>query len=139
MADLRKQSGGHPDRWQWGKVHTLTHVHPIGRQAPFDKLFNVGPFPMPGTNAVLNKQGFKLTSEGKYDIFIGPALRIIHDFAQPENSISINPTGQSGHVMSKYYDDQAPLYNEGRYRKQMTDREEIEQKTIGTLTLTPAQ
>ena len=139
MADLKEQFGDEPSKWKWEKVHTLTHVHPIGRQAPFDKLFNVGPFPMPGTNAVLNKQGFRLTAGGHYDIFIGPALRIIHDFSQPENSVSINPTGQSGHVMSKYYDDQAELYNAGLYRKQMTDKEEIQQKSIGTLTLIPAQ
>ncbi len=137
MTDLKTQLGEDKANWKWGDVHTLTHVHPIGKKKPFDKLFNVGPFPMPGSNAVLNKQAFKLNAIGKYEVFIGPALRIIHDFNQPNNSLGINPTGQSGHVMSAHYDDQALMYNQGLYRKQMTDSLEIEENKMGTLLLTP--
>ncbi len=137
MDDLVAQFGDDMSTWKWGDAHTLTHVHPIGKKKPFDKLFNVGPFAMPGTNAVMNKMAFPLNADGKYEIFIGPALRIIHDFSQPQNSISINPTGQSGHVMNTYYDDQTEMFNAGIYRKQMTDAKEIEDNSIGTLTLTP--
>ncbi len=138
MGDLYAQFGNDITAWKWSDAHTLTHVHPIGRKKPFNKLFNVGPFPMNGTNAVMNKMAFPLNGEGKYEVYIGPAMRIIHDFSQPSNSISINPTGQSGHVMSKHYDDQAEMFNNGIYRKQMTDRKEIKENSIGTLTLTPA-
>ena len=33
--------------WRWGVAHTLTHGHPLGRQKPLDKIFNVGPFQVP--------------------------------------------------------------------------------------------
>ena len=137
MKDLELQLGTDFEKWRWGDVHTLTHVHPIGRKAPFDKIFNVGPFPDPGSNAVMNKQAFLLNGTGHYKAFLGPALRIIHDFSQPGNSLSINPTGQSGHFNSNYYSDQAALYNAGKYRKQMTDKDEVLATAIGELTLSP--
>ena len=137
INDLVAQLGNKLDAWKWGDVHTLTHEHPIGKKEPFDKLFNVGPFPDPGTNAVLNKQAFFMNGNGEYHAFIGPAMRIIHDFSQPDNSLSINPTGQSGHFNSPYYDDQAALYMKGEYRKQMTDKNEVINSAIGTLIFKP--
>ena len=138
MDDLQKQLGTNITEWKWGNVHTLTHVHPLGRRAPFDKVFNVGPFADPGTNAVLNKQAFPLNGQGEYHAFLGPALRIIHDFSQPDNSISINPTGQSGNFINSYYNDQAPLYNAGEYRKQMTNKNEVIVNAMGKLLLQPS-
>ena len=52
-------------------------------------------------------------------------MRIIIDFADVENSVSVIPTGQSGMFLSKHYNDQAELYNSGKYRKQMMNMQEI--------------
>ena len=53
--------------------------------------------------------------------------------------MSILPTGQSGQVMSPYYDDQAEMYVKGQYRKQMMNRSEIEEKALMRLVLVPEQ
>ncbi|MEB0141483.1 penicillin acylase family protein, partial [Undibacterium sp. CCC2.1] len=50
VSHLRAVYGDNAFDWQWGKAHTLTHEHPLGMQKPLDKLFNVGPFPAPGTH-----------------------------------------------------------------------------------------
>ena len=42
LAHLRATFGNDPGRWTWGKAHTLTHVHPLGRQKPLHLLFNDG-------------------------------------------------------------------------------------------------
>jgi penicillin amidase len=66
----------------------------------------------------------------------GPALRKITDFADPENGVTMSPTGQSGHRFSGHYADQAQAYAEGKFRKMMMNRDEI--VSVGTLlTLTP--
>ena len=78
-----------------------------------------------------------VNKEGIYTCVFGPSMRIIIDFADVENSVSVIPTGQSGNVLSDYYSDQAAIYNEGTFRKQMMNREEIEGKQIGTLTFQP--
>lgn len=136
LNELKKQLGDNINNWKWGKVHTLTHQHPIGKKKPFDKLFNVGPFPMPGTNEVMNKMGFALEQDGAYEIVIGPTLRILLDFADVENSLSVSATGQSGNVMSPHYSDQTELYNKGEYRKQMMNEKEIK-SSVNKLVLSP--
>ncbi len=138
VAELSAQLGEDTADWQWGKVHTIEHGHPLGRKKPLDKFFNVGPFPIMGGNEVINNQGFKLNKDGQYKVAFGPALRILLDFADVENSISVNPTGQSGHILSRHYDDQAPLFNSGRFRKQMMNQEEIQKTCKNVLRLLPA-
>jgi len=102
--------------WKWGRVHQLTNVHPIGRKAPFDKLFNVGPFAMSGSNEVVDKEGFVYNKHGVYPVTSGPALRFLIDFSNTDHALSIIPTGQSGNVFSPHYADQAKMFVHGKYR-----------------------
>jgi len=134
---LTKQLGTDVNSWHWGKVHTLEHGHLLGRQKPLNFLFNVGPFAAMGGNETIVNLGFSLNSGGRYPVRFGPAMRIIIDFADIENSLSVNPTGQSGFFLSDHYDDQAGLFNNGKFRKQMMNREEIENSGGGTLILMP--
>jgi len=137
IRELEGQLGSDMGKWTWDRVHQITHEHPIGRKGPFDKVFNVGPFPIKGGNEVINNSGYWMNAEGKYNVVYGPAMRIIVDFDDIENSYSILPTGQSGNLFSDHYADQAKMYNEGTFRKQMMNREEIESKQIGLLLLKP--
>ena len=135
--ELTRQFGPDVGAWQWGKVHTLEHRHPLGQQKPLNFLFNVGPFAAMGGNETIANLGFRLNSRGYYPVTFGPAMRIIIDFADIENSVSVNPTGQSGYFLSDHYDDQAKLFNTGKFRKQMMNRAEIKNVAKGTLILIP--
>ncbi len=136
VADLVQQFGTHDmTQWQWGKVHTIEHVHPIGRRKPFDRIFNVGPSPVMGGKEVINNISFTVTDSGLYPASFGPAMRRVIDFAEPLRSKSVLPTGESGHFMSKHYDDQAVMYNTGQYRFQRMDKADIEANSIGKLLL----
>jgi penicillin amidase len=70
-----------------------------------------------------------------YQVTYGPAMRIIIDFADVDNALSVLPTGQSGNVLSDYYDDQAQIYADGKFCKMLMNKEDIEESQIGTLTL----
>lgn len=135
VEELTAQLGADMAQWQWGKVHTLTHVHPIGRQKPFDKVFNVGPMPAPGGKEVLNNIGFSLSPDGEYPARYGPSKRIQIDFADVEHAISVLPTGQSGYFLSPHYNDQAALYVQGKFRPMLMNRKEIEAAKTGRLEL----
>lgn len=137
VKELTAQLGKDPDTWEWGRVHVLEHKHPIGMKKPFNIVFNVGPYPVPGGPEVLNQMGFDLNGNGIYRVKYGPAMRIVIDMADVENSKSILPTGQSGNVMSRYYYDQSMMYNTGKMRKQKMNRSEIEANRIGRLVLQP--
>lgn len=130
---LEKQFGPDLKLWQWGKVHTLTHVHPIGRKAPFDKIFNVGPFQKSGSNEVVDKEAFDYNADGIYPVKSGPAMRMLIDFADASEVLTIIPTGQSGNFMSPHYDDQAQLFVDGKYRSIYTQADKLKYTSILTL------
>lgn len=109
----------------WGEVHTVTFAHPMGVVSPLDKLLNVGPFPVAGTNESVNQQSFIYNLSGIYPVQHGPQMRILIDLADVENSVSINPTGQSGNRFSPHYSDQNEGFLQGSFRKQMMNRAEI--------------
>jgi len=136
VASMEKQLGNDILDWNWGKVHTLEHEHPLGKVAALKRYFNVGPFPIDGAREVINNLGFNYTDSGLYKVNAGPSTRRIIDFSDIENSISIVPTGQSGNPFSKHYKDQAEMYNKGEFRKMKLNEEEIKQ--ISTkLTISP--
>jgi len=137
ISNLEQQLGPVIDEWNWEKVHSLEHVHPIGRKKPMDKFFNVGPYAINGTNEVINNLMFTLNSDGVYKVIAGPSKRRIIDFSNIESTYSILPTGQSGNLFSSHYMDQAEMYNAGKFRKQMMNRESILKYKNSILTFSP--
>ena len=125
IASLEKQHGTDINTWKWEKVHVLEHQHPIGKVALFHKFFNVGVFPIAGTNEVINNLFFTFSDATQYTIKGGPSSRRVIDFSDIENSQSILPTGQSGNPMSKHYNDQAAMYVDGKFRKMKLNKAEI--------------
>ena len=125
ISALENQLGKEVGVWTWDKVHTLEHQHPLGKVAAFRKIFNVGPFEVSGSNEVINNLMFDFTDSGYYTVKGGPSTRRVIDFSDIENSMSILPTGQSGNPFSQHYNDQAEMYNSGKFRKMKLNKEEI--------------
>ncbi|WP_289644574.1 penicillin acylase family protein [Maribacter aestuarii] len=136
IASLEQQLGPDYSKWTWNRVHTLEHPHPIGQVDALRSFFNVGPFPVHGTREVINNMFFPYDSTGEYKTSSGPSTRRIIDFSDIENSMSILPTGQSGNPLSKHYEDQAEMFLNGKFRKMMMNKEEI-QKGEEILTFRP--
>ena len=137
MESVYSDFGEDSKDWSWSRVHQLEHKHPIGSLALFRPLFNVGPFPVPGTREVINNMAFNYDSTGYYPVNSGPSTRRVIDFSDIENSMSILPTGQSGNPFSPHYDDQAEMYARGEFRKMMMNQQEIEQAARNTLLFIP--
>jgi penicillin amidase len=126
IAHLKNKLGEDFSTWTWNRVHTVEHKHPLGEVAALRSYFNVGPFEINGSNEVINNLMFTFTKEGNHQVKAGPSTRRIIDFSAVENSMSILPTGQSGNPLSEHYDDQAVMYNEGKFRKMLMNKNEIE-------------
>ena len=122
---LEEQLGTAVADWTWNKVHTVEHQHPLGKVAALRRIFNVGPFEVSGSTEVINNLFFDFTDDGNYIVKGGPSTRRIIDFSDIENSWSVLPTGQSGNPISAHYSDQAELYNAGKFRRMMLNKEEI--------------
>ena len=65
----------------------------------------------------------------------GVSQRMIVDLSNPDTSLRVLPTGESGNLASPHHKDQIGLYLEGRYHPVWTDRLELEKHSKGTLFL----
>jgi len=134
-------SGRFPNRsgWAWGNMHSLQHKHALGQLPPLNRLFNVGPFAVRGGLETINNMAFHMGSNKTFEVAYGPAMRTIVDLARPEEAISVLPTGQSGHVLSRHYDDQAKLLANGFFRPMLTNKKSIQLQSEGRLLFVPAK
>ncbi len=125
--------------WAWGKVHTLTHGHPLGKVEALKKYFDVGPFPVNGGIEVINNMLFKLDTTGYFPVFAGPAVRTVIDLSNMDGAQSINPTGQSGNFLSGHYRDQAEMFVNVQFRGQLMNSQAIEENKVTELSLVPGK
>jgi len=109
---LQADHGEDPSGWAWGRVRPLTLQHPFGRRKPFDRVFNLGPFPWGGdANTVAQAEAHPLDPLANPP-FIA-SLRMIVDVGEWDNSRYVLPGGQSGNPFSPHYADQLPLWQRG--------------------------
>ncbi|MCB2003785.1 MAG: penicillin acylase family protein, partial [Rhodoferax sp.] len=134
---LRATLGADRAGWTWGKAHTVTHNHPLGQQKPLDKLFSVGPFPVPGGRELPNALGTSI-GPAPWAVTYGPSTRRIVDFGDASQALGINPVGQSGVLFDRHYRDQAATYVQGGYVRQWLSEADVAAHTRSTLTLAPA-
>jgi penicillin amidase len=138
IESLRQALGEDPNDWDWGHLHTLEFVHPIGKIAPFNKIFNIGPVEMNGAYNDINNQKPAGYTDG-FKVKAGPSTRRIISFDHPEVAWGILPTGNSGHLLSPFYKDQLELFTKGLYREEWLDQRDIEAHATHKLNLVPAK
>jgi penicillin amidase len=136
LVHLRTLYGTSLLDWSWANTHTLTHVHPLGRDKRLGWLFNVGPFSVPGGRETPNNLSHKL-GPAPWAVSFGPSTRRVIDFGAPEKSLGINPVGQSGVLFDRHYSDQADRFAAGEYARQRLGAADIKAHTASTLTLVP--
>ncbi|MEK8033282.1 penicillin acylase family protein [Ideonella sp. DXS29W] len=136
LAHLQATLGTDSGSWTWGRAHRVTHEHPLGKQAPLDKVFNIGPFPAPGGRETPNNLSGPIAPV-PVPVTYGPSTRRVVDFAQPAAARGIVPTGQSGVWGDRHYRDQAERYAQGQTRPQYLDSADVASHTQETLVLTP--
>ena len=110
--------------WRWGSVHRVTYKHPFGYLPGLGRLLNIGPLESGGGKEVINNMA--MTSLDDFGVIAGPSTRRLIDFARPEHSLTILPTGNSGHIHNPHYDDQAAMFTRGEYRAAIFTPEDIE-------------
>jgi penicillin amidase len=67
----------------------------------------------------------------------GAGFRSVIDFSDPDSSVFIISTGQSGHFLSRHYDDLAQLWRRGEYILMSLDPNLARGGAIGISNLTP--
>lgn len=121
---LQKKLGSSPSKWAWGNLHTIEFGHILGKAKPLNHIFNLGPYPAGGGFSQVDNMSSKRTDFG-FSVTLGPSTRRLVDFKNPSESWGILPTGNSGHALSPYFDDQVEAFLNGKYRRQWMDMTKV--------------
>jgi len=135
-ASLARRFGNDAGRWTWGRAHTMTFKHPFGYLPVLGAIFNLGPYPASGGAQVINNMLYEFPQED-FHVIAGPSTRRLIDFAAPEDSLTILPTGNSGNFMSPHYGDQAERFMKGEYRNALMRDEDVARQKEHELRFVP--
>ena len=115
------------DKWSWGELHTITYPTNLLGEAGIPiltNLVNIGPVESGGSSFAINSTDWGFGED--FTIGSYPSMRMVVDLSNFDNSRTILPSGQSGHVMSKYYDDQVESWIENNMYILNFSREQVE-------------
>ena len=123
---------------RWGDAHQATHDHPVLGKVPVLRYFvNIRQSTSGGDNT-LQRGRTKGTDPDPYFNVHGAGYRGVYDFADPDSSVFVTSTGQSGHFLSRHYDDMAQLWRRGEYIPMSLDEGLARAAAVGVTMLTPA-
>jgi penicillin G amidase len=111
VTELRTDLGRDMSTWRWGKLHTIEFRHPIGERAPLNRLFNIGPFSIGGSNTTVNNTEFSFSRP--YDVRVAASMRFVADLSTPDSSYIVLTSGQSGQPFSPHYADHTAFWHMG--------------------------
>ncbi|OIP82515.1 MAG: penicillin acylase family protein [Rhodobacterales bacterium CG2_30_65_12] len=129
--------GGATEALRWGDMHEATHDHSVLGSVPFLKWFvNIRQSTSGGDNT-LNRGRTSGTGANPFLNVHGAGYRGVYDFSDPDSSLFVTATGQSGHFLSRYYDDLGELWRRGEYIPMSLDADLARAAAVGVMQLTP--
>lgn len=138
LADLKRRYGDDRSRWRWGDAHfALSEHRPFGRQPLLARLFDIR-VPSPGDTYTVDVGRNTLSNETEpFASRHAASLRAIYDLAEPDKSVYIHSTGQSGNLLSPLYRNFAARWARVEYIPMSMRRADAEAGELGTLRLKP--
>ncbi len=139
LATLTRAHGARLEGWRWGAAHVAEHVHaPLGLQRWLGMLVNISHESAGGDHTIM-MGGTPGRGPDPHANIHAAGLRAVMDFADLDRSVYVIATGQSGHPLSRHYDDQGRLWRRGDYAPMSLDPEDARAGALGVTRLTPAQ
>ncbi|WP_372572787.1 penicillin acylase family protein [Ruegeria jejuensis] len=134
---IAENHGSALESLRWGDAHQATHDHPILGEVPVLRYFvNIRQSTSGGDNT-LQRGRTSGEDPAPFQNVHGAGFRGVYDFADPDSSVFVISTGQSGHFLSRHYDDQAQLWRRGEYIPMSLDADLARAASVGITTLTP--
>jgi penicillin amidase len=137
LLRLTERYGPNLESWRWGDAHQATHDHPVLGDVPFLRHFvNIRQSTSGGDDTLMRG-----VTRGKgpepYQNVHSAGYRGVYDFADPDSSVFITATGQSGHPLSRHYDDLGELWRRGEYIPMSLDPDLARAAAAGVMVLRP--
>jgi len=126
MDTISSMYGSDVSTWEWGTLHKVALMHPMGGVPIVERLFKVnrGPYAIGGSSHTVSPYSYP---KGKDFIANhGASERHIFHTADWDRSLTVIPTGTSGIPASPHYLDQTQLYINNMYHRDHFSREAVE-------------
>jgi penicillin amidase len=134
---IEESWGSQLEALRWGDAHQATHDHQVLGTLPVMRYFvNIRQSTSGGDNTLLRGRTSG-TGDDPFQNVHGAGYRGVYDFADPNSSVFVISTGQSGHFLSRHYDDLAQLWRRGEYIPMSLDPELARAGAVGITRLTP--
>jgi penicillin amidase len=137
LAELAGTRGDDPAGWRWGEAHRAVFTHsPLGFFPMIAGLVNIE-HETPGDGHTIHVGGMTGRGALPYANVHAPGFRMVLDFADLDRSEFVSATGQSGHPLSRRYDDLSPLFRRGEYLPMSLNPADARAGAAGVTRLSP--
>ena len=134
---LQEKYGKNLNALRWGDAHEALHQNETLGNIPILKyLVNIRQSTSGGDNTLMRGKTLGKGNEPFLNIH-SAIYRGVYDFADPDSSVFIISTGQSGHFLSRHYDDLGILWRRGEYVPMSLDPKLAKGASIGVTTISP--
>ncbi|MFQ5622747.1 MAG: penicillin acylase family protein, partial [Paracoccaceae bacterium] len=134
---LSEEYGTRPESWRWGDAHRALHEHTVFSRVPGLAWFANIWQDMPGGDHTLMRAETIGTGSEPFTAVHGSAFRAVYDFSDPDSSVFVLSTGESGHLLSRHYDDLAVLWRRREYIPMSLDPVLARGNAVGITRLAP--
>jgi penicillin G amidase len=138
LRDLSETYGNDIESWRWGDAHEAAQDHPVLGNVPILRNFVNIRQSTSGGDTTLMRGRTVGSGENPYLNVHAGGYRGVYDLADPDSSVFIIDTGQSGQPLSRNYDDLAPIWRRGEYLPMSLDVDLTRAGALGSTVLTPA-
>ena len=122
---------------RWGDAHQATHDHPVLGEVPVLNWFvNIRQSTSGADNTLMRGRTLG-TGPNPFLNVHGAGYRGVYDFADPDSSVFVISTGQSGHPLSRHYDDLGERWRRGEYIPMSLDPALARAAAVGVTVLKP--
>jgi penicillin amidase len=138
LIELVEGYGPRLESWRWGDAHQAVHVHQtLGRVPVLRHLVNIRQS-TPGGDQTLLRGQMPGNGPEPYLNVHAAGFRGVYDFSDPDSSVFIIATGESGHLLSRHYDDLAAIWRRSEYIPMTLDTSLVRAGAVGVTRLLPA-
>ena len=139
LLQLTERYGDNLESWRWGDAHLAMHDHPVLGDVSFLRFFVNIRQSTSGGDDTLMRGVTRGTGEEPFQNVHSAGYRGVYDFADADSSVFITATGQSGHPLSRHYDDLGEVWRRGEYIPMSLDPALARAAAAGVMVLTPAE
>ena len=135
---LKQNFGATLSALRWGDAHRAIHEHSSLGHIPLLKYFVNIEQHTSGGDHTIQRGRTKGTGANPFLNIHAAGYRGVYDFSDPDSSIFVIATGQSGHPLSRHYDDLGQLWRRGEYWRMSLDKDLTKSGAIGITRMSPA-